>query len=157
MRTVLAEVRLHERSARARLKARHHPYWRIISEGRYLGYYRGARAGTWIGRYRRPGSSDDYATISLGTADDSCQANGDTVLSWAQALDKTTEWIKQLVNGDRKIDPNMTVRHAVEPYITMRDERESARKGGRRGPPPHSNWATTFSRTPRLWTSSCGN
>jgi len=125
----VAEYRLHERSVRARLKARHHPYWRIISEGRYLGYYVGPRGATWIARFRRPGSTGDYARISLGATDDHSEANGDTVLSWAQAAQRAEDWFKQQTNGGRKIDPNMTVRDAVNPYIAMRDERESARKG----------------------------
>ncbi|RJF86106.1 integrase [Sphingomonas cavernae] len=123
------EIRLQERSARARLKVRHHPYWRMISEGRHIGYYRGPRGGRWFARYRATGSADDYVRISLGVADDGCEANGVTILNWKQALDKANEWIEQQANGGRMIDPNMTVRHAVNAYIKMRDERRSAQVG----------------------------
>lgn len=101
----------------------------MISEGRHLGYYRGARAGTWIAKYRAVGSQGNGFKKSLGVADDLCPANGDTVLNWKQALDKANEWFKQREAGGSPIDPNMTVRNAVEAFVAVRDERQSARVG----------------------------
>lgn len=91
---VVREVRLQERTACQRLKVRHHPYWKTISEGVHIGYYRGRRGGKWIARYREARSTDPYATSSIGVADDLVEANGDTVLNYKQALDKANEWIK---------------------------------------------------------------
>lgn len=123
------EARLQDRTARARLKARHHPYWRAICEGAHIGYYRGARGGRWIARYRRPGSSDDYARCALGSADDVSESNGTTVLNFKQALQKANEWIECLENGGAALDPNMTVLDAVNAYLAMRDARTSALEG----------------------------
>ncbi len=47
----VAETRLQERLARARLKQRRQPYWRSISEGRHIGYYKGLRRTSWIARW----------------------------------------------------------------------------------------------------------
>lgn len=123
---VVREVRLQERTARGRLAIRHHPYWKTISEGAHIGYYRGARGGKWVARAREAGSDEPYATCSLGTADDLVEANGDTVLSYKQALDKANQWINQQANGGRALDPNMTVRDAVQAYIKVRDARAAA-------------------------------
>src|SRR3569833_1251231 len=106
---VVREVRLQERSVRARLAPRHHPYWRMISEGAHIGYYRGARGGKWIARHREPGSSAAHATFALGAADDLVECDGRNVLSFKQTLDKATEWIKQQENGGGALDPNLTV------------------------------------------------
>jgi len=131
------EVRIQERTARARLKARHHPYWRVVAPGRHIGYYRGARSGSWIARYRDAGSTADYRTLALGKADDVALADGGEVLSWKQALDKASVWFKRQEEGepiaatalDDDSDPDMTVGQAVAAYILMRDAREAARAG----------------------------
>jgi len=123
---IVREVRLQERTARGRLAIRHHPYWRTISEGAHFGYYRGARGGKWVARYRETSSNEAYATSSLGVADDLVEADGDTVLSYKHALDKANEWIKQQANGGRALDPNLSVRDAVAGYISVRDARASS-------------------------------
>jgi integrase len=126
---VTREVRLQERSARARLAPRHHPYWRTISEGAHLGYYRGARAGKWIARYRKPASDEPYATVTLGMADDAVEADGEAVLNYKQALDGANEWIKHQASGGATLDPNLTVRDAVDAYIAVRNARATAQAG----------------------------
>ncbi len=129
MGRVTSEARLQERSARARLKVRHNPYWRMISEGRHLGYYRGSRAGTWVARYRVAGASDNGVKASLGFADDFAEANGDAILNWKQALDRANAWFDLQASGGTKIDPNITVLDALTAFIAMRDARETARVG----------------------------
>ncbi|MDQ8756197.1 tyrosine-type recombinase/integrase [Sphingosinicella sp. LHD-64] len=130
MAGVTKEFRIHERSVRARLTPRQYPYWRTISEGCHLGYYRGTRRGTWIARYREAGSAGPAVRKSIGDADDGCEANGSTILNWKQALDAATSWFAlQEAGGDGDLDPNMTVADAVIAYIEMRDARETARVG----------------------------
>lgn len=129
MGRAIKDTRLQDRSVRARLSARHHPYWRSISQGFHLGYYRGKRVGTWVARYRQPGSSQPYATEALGEADDNVTADGDNILSWAQALEKALAWVKRQRNADPAADARVTVAQAIELYTGVRDDRDSKRAG----------------------------
>lgn len=128
MSKTVAEVRLQERAARARLGAKHHPYWRSISEGRHLGYYRGRRGGSWIARCRPP-EGGDYLSKALGSADDVVDADGVMVLSWRQALDAALSWFDQVEQPGILEAANLTVHLAVDEYVAMRDARDSARSG----------------------------
>lgn len=128
MAKTVAEVRLQERTARARLAPKHHPYWRSVSEGRHLGYYRGSRGGSWIARCRPP-DGGAYLTKSLGTADDIVEANGAEVLNWRQALDAALAWFERVENPGFVDAADLTVQMAVEEYAAMRDARDSARAG----------------------------
>lgn len=128
MARTVADVRLQDRSARARLKPRHHPYWRSISDGRHLGYYRGKRAGSWIARCRAP-DERDYVTRQLGTTDDIVQADGEFVLDWNQALEAALKWFREVEKPGFLDAADLTVRTAVDEYSAMRDARDSARVG----------------------------
>jgi len=128
MARTVAEVRLQERSARARLNPRKHPYWRSISEGRHLGYYRGARGGSWIARCRPP-DVGDYLTKSLGSADDQAPADGTHILDWRQALQVALEWFDKVENPQLREAANLTVGGAADEYAALRDARDSARAG----------------------------
>jgi hypothetical protein len=50
MARTLQDAQIGSRAARFRLKQRREPYWRSLSEGVGLGYRRGAKGGTWVGR-----------------------------------------------------------------------------------------------------------
>jgi integrase len=116
--------------ARARLKPANHPYWRGVSQGFHVGYYRGKRAGRWVVRYRRPGSGIGYVSQVIGDADDITAADGEMVLSWGQALGRAVEWVKrQRESGGVAGDPKMTVGRALELYVAGRDDRDSKRAG----------------------------
>jgi integrase len=128
MGKTVAEVRLQERAARARLAPRHHPYWRSISEGRHLGYYRGRRGGSWIARCRPP-EGGDYLTNALGTADDQVEADGTHILDWRQALDAALAWFDKVENPGFLPAADLTVQTAADEYAAMRDARDSARAG----------------------------
>lgn len=128
MARAVADVRLQERAARARLKPRHHPYWRSVSEGRHLGYYRGKRGGSWIARCKAP-SDADYITRPLGAADDLVAADGETVLDWKQALEASLDWFRKVERPGYLQARDLTVQTAVDEYAEMRDARDSARAG----------------------------
>lgn len=131
MARVSADLRLQDRSARARLARRQNPYWRMVSEGRHLGYYKGARGGTWIARYRPPGAVGNGIKLALGVADDIGDANGDTVLNWKQALDKAVHWFELQEKGgaETALNPDITVGEAVESYIAVRNARRITQAG----------------------------
>lgn len=131
MARVSADLRLHDRSARARLKVRNNPYWRMVCEGQHLGYRKGARGGTWIARYRPPGTPGNGTKRALGNADDVGEANGDTILNWRQALDKATHWFELQERGgvETALNPDITVAEAVDAYIAMRDARRASQAG----------------------------
>lgn len=130
MARVGGEIRLQERAARSRLKVRNLPYWRSLSEGFYVGYYKGKRQGTWFVRYRMPGEGEQYKRAKLGEADDAVPADGRAILSWAQAFEKANEWLNRLRDLNlEQTDLKMTVRDVVEKHIKDRDERDSARVG----------------------------
>ena len=81
---------LETRTARARLKARHKPYYRLIEPGLHLGYRkRTSGPGAWVERRLSDGA---YVTENLRTsqgalvlADDFAEPDGVEVLSFAQA------------------------------------------------------------------------
>jgi integrase len=81
---------LESRAARGRIKVRHKPYFRLIEPGLHLGYRKLASGpGTWIAR--RYTGAGKYAVENLRAehalivADDYADADGVTVLSFAQA------------------------------------------------------------------------
>ena len=92
MARTVRNPKLDTRSARAKLTPRREPYWCAIGPGRHLGYRQlGARGGTWIAKLRIPGL--DRWTRSLeAAADNVLDANGGTVLTFAQAQEKARTW-----------------------------------------------------------------
>lgn len=129
MARTVNEVRIQDRTARARLAARNRPYWRSLSEGAHIGYRRGELKGTWFARYYTPGTRI-YVTSALGEADDLRDANGRDVLTYKQAFDKALRWIDLELTGT-PIDsaPDLTIAQAVDAYIARRDARRSSQAG----------------------------
>jgi hypothetical protein len=130
MGRVSADLRLQDRGTRARLKARSNPYWRIC-EGQHLGYYKGARGSTWTVRYRSETTARCGIKMSLGATGNVAEANGETILSWKQALDKAMRWLELQEKGGAEtvIKPDITVAEAVESYVAMRDARRATQAG----------------------------
>jgi len=86
MARTIRNGKLDTRSARTRLTLRREPYWTVVSEGCALGYRRGAKGGTWIGRFRDETGRQHYE--ALGAADDARDQDGLSVFSFAQAQEK---------------------------------------------------------------------
>lgn len=82
------DAKLQSRESRARLRKNAQPYWRMIHPGLALGYYKGEHGGTWYVR-RRVGKR--YAVARLAQSDDLVEADGDTVLDFAQAQRRALE------------------------------------------------------------------
>ena len=122
MARVVVEAKLQNRTARERLATRAEPHWRTISEGAHIGYYRGARGGRWVARFRRPGAAGGYLKTTLGEADDVVDADDDRVLSFAQAQEKARAWFARVaVGGKLSKGTAYTVGDILDEY--MRDFR----------------------------------
>jgi len=106
------DARLETREARARLKARKKPYWRLLVEGRHLGYYKGAQGGRWLVRVYQ--GSGKYLEQTLALADDHLEADDEQILSYAQAHTKAAALGG---NEDQPATP-YTVRQACEDYFS---------------------------------------
>ncbi|MBY8823557.1 tyrosine-type recombinase/integrase [Sphingomonas colocasiae] len=132
MAKTVADLPLQTRASRLRLKPRAKPYWRAITEGFHLGYYRGRRKAAWVARLRCPDKEDSYWTERLGQTDDILPADSDHVLSYPQALDKAIRWkaIKlEQASPQAELDPEITVEQVVKVYIGKRDARRSLQAG----------------------------
>ena len=79
---------LETRAARTRLKPSGKPYYRAIDEGLHLGYRKGKTAGKWVMRryvYDPKKKMMAYKLEVIGSADDTIDADGSAILSFAQA------------------------------------------------------------------------
>jgi integrase len=99
MARTLQDAKLDTRAARLRLRRRREPYWRSISEGLAIGYRKGAKGGTWIGKHYSAEHGRRFCAV--GTADDIADADGEHVLSFSQAQEKGRKWFANLARHDR--------------------------------------------------------
>lgn len=130
------EVAMGTRTARLKLKPRHKPYFRLITEGVHLTYRRSIvpnTGGAW--GVRRYLGDKQYETAKLGQADDlpHVPADGKEVLTFAQAEAAARAWANGQADAERTAakatgrSPE-TVRTAIESYVAERTTR-SARAG----------------------------
>jgi integrase len=108
------------------------PYWRLLSEGCHLGYYKGARKGAWVVRRLTGRGANRYQSAVLGEADDLRPSDGVAILDWKQAFAKANLWFELQEKGgeaESAADPSITVAGAVSHYIAMRDARRTAQAG----------------------------
>lgn len=121
------------RTARKKLEARDRPYWQKIARGRALGYTTAAngRPGRWKVRARAADTSSGYRFGTLGAADDLAhqEADGDEVLTYAQALAAAGEWDPYDPDpgdgaGDEpaEFEDGATVADVMEAYLAWADE-----------------------------------
>lgn len=112
------------------MPVREKPYWRLISEGFHLGYYKGPRKSSWRVRYRRTDKENAYLMQALGEPDDVLEADDQSILSWKQAFAKALIWLDLQSGGEPvALDPGITVSTAVTAYIERRDARRAAQAG----------------------------
>jgi integrase len=116
MARTVRDHRLETRAARLRLPIRSEPYWRQISEGCHLGYYRGARGGKWVARFRPAGRAGGYDKRTLGEADDYSDADGVRILDYRHAQDAARAWFAVHGNAGRKFGP-YTVSDCLDDYL----------------------------------------
>lgn len=120
---IVRDAKLEKREQRLRLLQQKKPYWLTINEGQHLGYYRGARVGKWVARYRVPGVEAnearrvDYVQSTLGEADDTADADGIGILSFKQAQSKAREWFDELGRNNGRKAVVYTVSDALDDYM----------------------------------------
>ena len=76
-------VRISTAESRSKLTARREPYWVELVPGTSVGYMKGPRDVSWFVR-QRTGAA--YRKQRIGTPDDHIHADGEVVLSYAQAV-----------------------------------------------------------------------
>lgn len=113
--------KIHIRTGRASLKERNEPYWRNISKGLAVGYFRGSKGGTWIARHFSVETG--RRKIALGLADDVADADGVRVLSFDQAQVAAQEWLNKLIEAEtgEVLSGSYTVEQAMTSYLKDRE------------------------------------
>jgi hypothetical protein len=92
MARIVRNAKLDTRSARAKLAQRREPYWCKLAPGRHPGYRRlGQQGGTWIAKLRIANVGRWIQSLDA-SADDALDANGTTILTFAQGQEKAREW-----------------------------------------------------------------
>ncbi len=116
MARTVRDAKIESREARRKLPVNADKVWRAISQGAHIGYYKGPQAGTWYARCR---INDRYAIRTMGKADDNQDADGITVLNFAQAQDKAREWFRLAEQQALGLAPtkDITVSDAAQRYL----------------------------------------
>jgi integrase len=122
MPRLVRDSNLETRTARSRLKVAHKPYFRLIEPGLHLGYRKLAKGpGTWVVR-RYDREQTTYAVKNLKTADgrliiadDFTDADGKTVLTFAQAQQRAKAHRPRAEADD---GGSFTVAKAMEAYFS---------------------------------------
>jgi integrase len=117
MGRLVRDHRLDTRSARLRLSRSKRPYWRSISTGCHLGYYRGSQGGTWIARCKAAGQPTRYLQRSIGEADDVRDSDGVDILDFRQAQAKARDWFEDIAAAAGKRPERYTVGNALDDYL----------------------------------------
>ncbi len=122
MARTVRDVNLSTRAARSRLKASGKPYFRHLDEGAHIGYRKGARGSAWVVRWYA--GDNAYKVVSLdGRPDDVLEADGATVLTWAQAQAEARGLVQRLERQAAGLEPEpeaagpYTVRDAIADYL----------------------------------------
>jgi integrase len=129
MARTVRDASLETRTARARLKASGKPYYRTIDPGLHLGYRRGRSGGKWVMRWYV--GEGDYKVETIGTADDTADADGVAVLDFRQAQALIREqYIKRtrIAKGLPAEEGPYTVSLCIDEYLHfLETERKSAK------------------------------
>ncbi len=115
-------VRVNTKTALQQLAQRAEPYWHMISQGCALGFRKGKRSGSWVARFRDDRGKQHYR--ALGTADDTVEADGTSILSFSQALDKARAFFGKNFHK-LKASGQYTVTDALQDYFLSREHRGS--------------------------------
>ena len=132
MARTVRDANLETRAARSRLKASGKPYYRAIDEGLHLGYRKGQTAGKWVMRWYVGGQT--YRVETIGTADDTIDADGGAILSFSQAQAMARTRFVEAKRGAAGLPAQtgpFTVRHCVEEYLAWFEQNRKSAKDAR--------------------------
>ncbi|TQE98167.1 MAG: site-specific integrase [Spiribacter salinus] len=120
MARTVRDSRLQNRTARTSLEARSKPYFLTLHEGLHLGYRKNKAGGRWVVRWYA--GDGQYRTKTIGTADDSADADGVSVFDFRQAQEKARELSTELAANKQgvRLGP-YTVADALDDYFRGRD------------------------------------
>jgi integrase len=124
MGRTVRDSNLETRTARLRLTLRGEPYWRGLEKGFALGYRKRRTGGTWLARRRRADGS--YPETRIGIADDLQDADGVSILDYAQAQRAAREWwrLEQRREEGHEVQSGpFTVSNAITDYLTAYERR----------------------------------
>ncbi len=124
MGRTVRDANLETRTARLRLPIRGEPYWRGLEKGFALGYRRRSSGGTWLARRRQADRS--YLEGRVGTADDFQDADGLSILDYAQAQRAARAWWRaeqRREEGHETRSGPFTVNDAMADYLTAYERR----------------------------------
>ena len=108
----LKSAALDSRNARLDLKQSKKPRYESVGQGFSLGYRRTKTNGTWV--FRKADGKGGMSTKAIGVADDYVEADGETVLSYWQAVDKVRELAKP---SSGSAPGSITVQEAFDKYL----------------------------------------
>lgn len=113
------------RETRKKLKSSGKPHLEGFEKGLDFGYRKGQRGGSWV--IRRYLGDRKYAVETIGAADDDAEADGVKILTYHQARDRARARTQAIAEEARvaSLGPVVTVRTAVEDYLTLREKREA--------------------------------
>jgi integrase len=104
------------------------PHWRGLDQGLHIGYRKGKVGGKWVMRWR---AADVYKVETIGTADDTADADGVAVLNFVQAQTIAREKRvahERAAKGLPAEDGPYTVRACIAEYLAfLESNRKSAR------------------------------
>lgn len=125
--------KMDSRESRRSLPAQDEPHWLPLAPNESLGYHKpkSGAAGTWRSRFYLS-ESGRFRKHALGTADDFEDADGQTVLTFAQAQRKAHAWfddVRRDATGEPIHRGPLTVAMALEAYL-LDMERQGKKSAG---------------------------
>ena len=88
----IKHAKLNTPTARAKLGARKAPHWMPVTRGCTLGYRKSSEGGRWLAKYVGEGVRRE---TTIGPSDDALEADGATILSFAQAQKVARTWFAE--------------------------------------------------------------
>jgi integrase len=116
MARTVTDSKLDTRTARGRLDARGHPYYRRIDGGLHLGFRKPASGpGKWVMRLYK--GHQDYSVEVIATADDVSDSNGADILTFDEAQTKARKIRDQRSRSAAGLSGPYTVNTALDDYL----------------------------------------
>lgn len=123
MARLARDSKLETREARNRLPAPadRRPFWKQLIPGVFIGYRKNPTGGVWVCRISaksvgRINAASPYILKTLGTADDTADANGFDILSYKEAFAATLAFSEECKKNDKPAT-KYTVSDAIADYM----------------------------------------